>query len=80
LAKLEIHQLNKIFTLKYEQEYEPKERGLDHVSIVRNVPILEVNFYKVLPDDEMKNEAGYQAPLEDVIFDQVRLNLCKKNG
>jgi len=43
-----LHQVNRIFTLKFEQEYEPKERGLDHVTIVRNVPILETSFYKIL--------------------------------
>ena len=35
-----VHQINRIYTLKYEQDYEPKEKGLDHVTIVRNVFVL----------------------------------------
>ncbi len=74
-----IHQVNKIYTLKYEQDYEPKEKGLDHVKIVRNVPILEVNFYKVLLTDEVVNEYGYQPAISPEIFERVKINIGKHN-
>ena len=70
-----LHQVNRIFTLKYDQEYEPKERGLDHVTITRNVPILEVSFYKVLMDSEFAKEAGYQKPIDEKVFEMVKLNI-----
>lgn len=72
-----IHQFNKIYTLKYEQDYEPKEKGLDHVTIVRNVPILEISFYKVLPDIDLSLEYGYQPAISPEIFERVKINVCK---
>lgn len=72
-----IHQINKIYTLKYEQDYEPKERGLDHVTIVRNVPILEISFYKVLPEPENISKEGYQPALSEEIFERVKINVSK---
>ena len=73
-----IHQFNKIYTLKYEQDYEPKEKGLDHVTIVRNVPILEVSFYKILPEVDLAKEYGYQPAIPLEIFERVKINVCKK--
>jgi len=72
-----IHQVNKIYTLKYEQDYEPKEKGLDHVTIVRNVPILEISFYKILLTNEVVNEYGYQPALSQEVFERVQINICK---
>ncbi len=72
-----IHQFNRIYTLKYEQDYEPKEKGLDHVTIVRNVPILEISFYKVLPDIDLSKEYGYQPAISEEIFERVKINVCK---
>ena len=72
-----IHQVNKIYTLKYEQDYEPKEKGLDHVTIVRNVPILEVSFYKVLLSEDVVNEYGYQPAISQEVFERVQINICK---
>jgi len=72
-----LHQVNRIFTLKFEQEYEPKERGLDHVTIVRNVPILETSFYKILINSEFAKEAGYQKPIDEKVFEMVKLNIGK---
>lgn len=72
-----IHQFNKIYTLKYEQDYEPKEKGLDHVTIVRNVPILEISFYKVLPEVDLDKEYGYQPAIPLEIFERVKINVCK---
>ncbi len=69
-----VHQINRIYTLKYEQDYEPKEKGLDHVTIVRNVPILEISFYKELPDLEMDKLPGFQRALKPEIFDRVKIN------
>jgi len=69
-----VHQINRIYTLKYEQDYEPKEKGLDHVTIVRNVPILEISFYKELPQIEMENLPGFQRALRPEIFERVRIN------
>ncbi len=74
-----IHQVNKIYTLKYEQDYEPKEKGLDHVTIVRNVPILEVSFYKVLLSEDVVNEYGYQPAISQEVFERVQINICKHN-
>jgi len=71
-----LHQVNRIFTLKFEQEYEPKERGLDHVTIVRNVPILEISFYKILINSEFAKEVGYQKPIEEKVFEMVKLNIA----
>lgn len=71
-----IHQVNKIYTLKYEQDYEPKEKGLDHVTIVRNVPILEISFYKILLTNEVVNEYGYQPALSQEVFERVQINIC----
>lgn len=71
----EIHQINRIYTLKYEQDYEPKEKGLDHVTIVRNVPILEISFYKVLPDVDVNTLYGYQPALTKEVFERVKLNI-----
>ena len=73
----EIHQINKIYTLKYEQEYEPKEKGLDHVKIVRNVPILEIDFYKVLPEEigDPNKLYGYQPALSKEVFERVKINI-----
>ena len=73
----EIHQINKIYTLKYEQEYEPKEKGLDHVKIVRNVPILEIDFYKVLPEEigDPNKLYGYQPALSKEVFERVKINV-----
>lgn len=71
----EIHQINRIYTLKYEQDYEPKEKGLDHVTIVRNVPILEISFYKVLPDMDVSTLYGYQPALSNEIFERVKINI-----
>ena len=71
----EIHQLNRVYTLKYEQDYEPKEKGLDHVTIVRNVPILEISFYKVLPENDVTNDYGYQPALSNEIFERVKINV-----
>lgn len=73
-----VHQMNRVYTLKYEQDYEPKEKGLDHVTIVRNVPVLEISFYKVLIDPDMVNEYGYQAAISPEIFERVKINVCKK--
>jgi hypothetical protein len=72
-----IHQVNKIYTLKYEQDYEPKEKGLDHVTIVRNVPILEISFYKILLTNEVVNEYGYQPALSQEVFERVQINISK---
>ena len=72
-----IHQVNKIYTLNYEQDYEPKEKGLNHVTIVRNVPILEVSFYKVLLSEDVVNESGYQAAISEEVFERVQINICK---
>jgi len=69
-----VHQVNRIYTLKYEQDYEPKEKGLDHVTIVRNVPILEISFYKELIDLDMEKWPGYQAALKPNVFDRVKIN------
>ena len=69
-----VHQVNRIYTLKYEQDYEPKEKGLDHVTIVRNVPILEVSFYKELVDQDMENWPGFQRALKPEIFERVKIN------
>lgn len=69
-----VHQINRIYTLKYEQDYEPKEKGLDHVTIVRNVPILEISFYKELPNLDMENLPGFQRALKPEIFERVRIN------
>lgn len=73
----EIHQINKIYTLKYEQEYEPKEKGLDHVKIIRNVPILEIDFYKVLPEEigDPNRLYGYQPALSKEVFERVKINI-----
>ena len=70
-----VHQVNRIYTLKYEQDYEPKEKGLDHVTITRSVPILEISFYKVLPDDNYANELGYQPALSNEVFERVKINV-----
>ena len=70
-----IHKINRVYTLKYEQDYEPKEKGLDHVTIVRSVPILEISFYKVLPDDNMVNDIGYQPALSNEVFERVKINV-----
>jgi hypothetical protein len=70
-----IHQDNRIYTLNYEQDYEPKEKGLDHVKIVRNVPILEITFYKTILDPEMINHYGYQPAISNEIFERVKINL-----
>ena len=72
----EIHQINRVYTLKYEQDYEPKEKGLDHVTIVRNVPILEISFYKVLPDVDVNTLYGYQPALSKEIFERVKINVA----
>ena len=74
-----IHQVNRIFTLKYEQDYEPKEKGLDHVTIVRNVPILEITFYKTIFDPDVLNHYGYQPALSNEIFDRVKINIGKEH-
>ena len=71
----EIHQINRVYTLKYEQDYEPKEKGLDHVTIVRNVPILEISFYKVLPDVDVNTLYGYQPALSKEIFERVKKHI-----
>ncbi len=70
-----VHQDNRIYTLNYEQNYEPKEKGLDHVKIVRNVPILEITFYKTIFDPEVTNHYGYQPAISNEIFERVRVNL-----
>ena len=70
-----IHQDNRIYTLNYEQDYEPKEKGLDHVKIVRNVPILEITFYKTILDPEMINHYGYQPAISNEIFERVKINI-----
>jgi hypothetical protein len=72
-----VHQLNRIYTLKYEQDYEPKEKGLDHVTIVRNVPILEISFYKVILDPEVVNHYGYQPAISPEVFERVKINISK---
>jgi hypothetical protein len=72
-----IHQVNRIYTLKYEQDYEPKEKGLDHVTIVRNVPILEISFYKVILDPEVVKDPGYQPALSPEVFERVKINISK---
>ena len=69
-----VHQVNKIYTLKYEQDYEPKEKGLDHVTIVRNVPILEIAFYKELLDLNMTELPGFQKALRPETFERVQIN------
>lgn len=69
-----VHQVNRIYTLKYEQDYEPKEKGLDQVTIVRNVPILEIGFYKELLELDMENLPGFQRALKPEIFERVQIN------
>lgn len=69
-----VHQVNRIYTLKYEQDYEPKEKGLDPVTIVRNVPILEIAFYKELLELDMENLPGFQRALKPEIFERVQIN------
>jgi hypothetical protein len=73
----DIHQVNRIYTLKYEQDYEPKERGLDHVTIVRSVPILEISFYKALPEGDYTTNIGYQPALSKEVFERVKINISK---
>jgi hypothetical protein len=70
-----VHQMNRIYTLQYEQDYEPKEKGLDHVTISRSVPILEISFHKVLPDDEYVNNIGYQPAISAEVFERVKINI-----
>ena len=72
-----VHQVNRVYTLKYEQDYEPKEKGLDHVTITRNVPILEISFYKVLLDPDVVNHYGYQPAISEEIFERVKINISK---
>ena len=72
-----VHQVNRIYTLNYEQDYEPKEKGLDHVKIVRNVPILEISFYKAVFDPEIVNEYGYQPAISAEVFERVKINVGK---
>ena len=74
-----IHQINKIYTLKYEQEYEPKEKGLDHVTITRNVPVLEISFYKALPDIDVSTLYGYQHAISNEVFERVKINIGNNN-
>jgi DNA-binding protein len=73
-----IHQVNRLFTLKYEQDYEPKEKGLDHVTITRNVPVLEITFSKVLLENDDVNHYGYQPAINPEVFERVKINVGKK--
>lgn len=71
----EIHQINRIYTLKIEQDYKPKEKGLDNVTIIRNVPILDIFFSKVLPDADLTTLYGYQPALSKEVFERVKINV-----
>merc|ERR1712070_960652 len=42
----------------------------------RNVPILEISFYKVLIDSEFDKEPGYQKPIDEKVFEMVKLNIA----
>ena len=53
--------------------------GLDHVTIVRNVPIFEVSFYKVLPEIDLSKEYGFPPVIPLEIFERVKINVCKIN-
>jgi DNA-binding protein len=75
-----VHQVNRVYTLKYEQDYEPKEKGLDHVTITRNVPILEISFYKVLLDPDVVNHYGYQPAISEEVFERVKINISNINN
>jgi hypothetical protein len=74
-----VHQLNRVYTLNFDQDYEPKEKGLDHVTITRNVPILEVTFYKIILDPEVVNHYGYQPAISNEVFEKVKINIGKNN-
>ena len=51
------------------------EKFLDKVKIIRNVPILEISFYKVLPDKDVSTLYGYQPALSNEVFERVKINV-----
>lgn len=55
--------VSRIKNTQIQDEYEPKEEGLDNVTVTRNIAVLEI----LLTTDEKedKGQVGYQAPLSE---------------
>lgn len=63
--------VSKIKNTQIKDEYEPREEGLDNVTVVRNIAVLEI-FLTTDPSVD-KTQVGYQDPLpEDVIKKSIK--------
>lgn len=45
------------------------------MTIIRNVPILDIFFSKVLPDADLTTLYGYQPALSKEVFERVKINV-----
>lgn len=63
--------VSKIKNTEIKDEYEPREEGLDNVTVIRNIAVLEI-FLTTDPNVD-KSQVGYQEPLpEDVIKKSIK--------
>lgn len=54
-----LHQLNKLFYIKIEDTWEPKEESLDTLQVTKRIPSISITLSKVPLD---ATQPGYQAP------------------
>jgi len=63
-----LHQLTKLDSQDVEDEYEPLEEGLDKVTEVRSLPVMEIKLSKeALATDDI----GYQPPIDESLVKEV---------
>ena len=68
--------VSKIKNTQIHDEYEPKEEGLDDVTVTRNIAVLEILL--TTDSNEDKNQVGYQAPLtEEEVKQSIKGNFLK---
>ena len=67
-----LHATYEIESTVFEDKYEPKEEGLDPVTLSRSVPTIAAKL-TLTKGDELKNHRGYMAPLaEEKLLDEQR--------
>ena len=67
-----LHAAYNIESTIFEDKYEPREEGLDPVTLNRNVPTITVKL-TLIKGDEIKNHRGYMTPLaEDKLLDEQK--------
>jgi Alba. len=76
---LGLHQLNLLKTVGVVDEYEPKEEGLDKVTVERKLAVLEIHL-SLQADAFKTTDPGYQAPLPKEEVQEEELKSLLEGG